>query len=179
MQKAWNCLWPNDAIWRHISASILARVMASCLNAPSHRLRQCWLVISKVQWHLLGCYFTHKMQQPSMIKISLRICISKFHTNLSGAPMNWWHPDGKYINLYQRLNSPVHIMCNYWYIWCLKLYWMSTSIKPKTVCVTRLLGRKTIDYPLTLRKWNTDVIFLSKRLDILIKCYNCVVQSLV
>ena len=45
-----NSLWPSDAIWRHISRSTLAQVMACCLTAPSHYLNQCWL-ISKVQWH--------------------------------------------------------------------------------------------------------------------------------
>ena len=46
-----NSLWPNDAIWRHISRSTLAQVMACCLTAPSHYLNQCWLIFRKVQWH--------------------------------------------------------------------------------------------------------------------------------
>ena len=45
-----NSLWPNDAIWRHGSASTLAQVMACCLMAPSHYLNQCWLIISKIQF---------------------------------------------------------------------------------------------------------------------------------
>ena len=44
-------LRPGDAIWRHRSGSTLARVMACCLTAPSHYLKQCWLIISKVLWH--------------------------------------------------------------------------------------------------------------------------------
>ena len=46
-----NPLWPSDAIWRQGSGSTLAQVMACCLMVPSHYLNQCWLIISKVQWH--------------------------------------------------------------------------------------------------------------------------------
>ena len=46
-----NSFRPSDAIWRHRSGSTLAQVMASCLTAPSHYLSQCWLIISKIQWH--------------------------------------------------------------------------------------------------------------------------------
>ena len=46
-----NSLWPRDAIWRQRSESTLAQVMACCLTAPSHYLNQCWLIITKVQWH--------------------------------------------------------------------------------------------------------------------------------
>ena len=41
-------LWPSDAIWRRIFKSTLARVTACCLTAPSHYLKQCWLLISEV-----------------------------------------------------------------------------------------------------------------------------------
>ena len=44
-------LEPSDAIWRQRSGSTLAQVMAWCLTAPSHYLNQCWLNISKVEWH--------------------------------------------------------------------------------------------------------------------------------
>ena len=44
-----NSLWSSDAIWRHRFGSRLAQVMACCLTASSHY--QCWLNISKVQWH--------------------------------------------------------------------------------------------------------------------------------
>ena len=43
--------WLSDAIWLQGSGSTLAQVMACCLTAPSHHLNQCWLIISKVQWH--------------------------------------------------------------------------------------------------------------------------------
>ena len=38
-------------IWRHRSGLTLAQVMAWCFTVPSHYLNQCWLSISKVQWH--------------------------------------------------------------------------------------------------------------------------------
>ena len=46
-----NSLWPGDAIWRHGTRSILTQVMACCLTAPSHYLKQCWLIIGEVPWH--------------------------------------------------------------------------------------------------------------------------------
>ena len=39
------------------SGSTLAQVMACCLTAPSHYLNQCWLILSKVQWHSSGGNF--------------------------------------------------------------------------------------------------------------------------
>ena len=36
-----NSLGPSDTIWRQRSGSILAHVMACCLTAPSHYLKQC------------------------------------------------------------------------------------------------------------------------------------------
>ena len=50
LNKYWlNSLWPSDVIWRQRSGSALAQVMAWC--------RQCWLIISKVQWHPSECNF--------------------------------------------------------------------------------------------------------------------------
>ena len=46
-----NILWPSDTIWQQEFGSTLVHVMACCLTAPSHYLSQCWLIISKVQWH--------------------------------------------------------------------------------------------------------------------------------
>ena len=42
-------LGPSDAMWR--SGSSLSQVMACCLTAPNHYLNQCWLIISKIEWH--------------------------------------------------------------------------------------------------------------------------------
>ena len=44
-----NSLWPSDAIWQQRSGSTLAQVMACCLTAPSHYLKQCWLIINQVE----------------------------------------------------------------------------------------------------------------------------------
>ena len=52
-----NSLWPSDTIWQHKSGSTLAQVMACCLTAQSHYLKQCWLIISKVKWHSSECNF--------------------------------------------------------------------------------------------------------------------------
>ena len=46
-----NSLWPSDAIWWHISGSILVRVMACCLRAPKIYLKQYLLLVSEVLWH--------------------------------------------------------------------------------------------------------------------------------
>ena len=48
---ALNSLRLSDAIRWHRSGSILTHTMARCLAAPSHCLNQCWLILSKFQWH--------------------------------------------------------------------------------------------------------------------------------
>ena len=53
-----NSLGPSDAIWQQRSGSTLAQVMACCLTAPSHYLNQCWLIISKAEWHSSKGKFT-------------------------------------------------------------------------------------------------------------------------
>ena len=53
-----NSLGPSDTIWRQRSGSTLARLMACCLTAPNHYLNQCWLIISKVEWHSSEGKFT-------------------------------------------------------------------------------------------------------------------------
>ena len=57
-REPFNSLGLSDAIWRQKSGSTLAHVMACCLTAPSHNLNQCWLIISKVQWHSSKANFT-------------------------------------------------------------------------------------------------------------------------
>ena len=42
----------------HWSGPALAQIMACWLTAPSHYLNQCWLIISKVQWHSSEQNFT-------------------------------------------------------------------------------------------------------------------------
>ena len=64
-QSAINSLRPSDTIWRHKSGSTLAQVMACCLMAPNHYLNQCWLIISKVQWHSSECNFIRETSATS------------------------------------------------------------------------------------------------------------------
>ena len=52
----------NTAIWRQISVSSLAQVMACCLTVPSRYLHQCWLIISEVFWLSPGRNFTGNAQ---------------------------------------------------------------------------------------------------------------------
>ena len=40
------------------SGSTLTQIMACCLVAPSHYLNQCWLIITKFQWHSSEGNFT-------------------------------------------------------------------------------------------------------------------------
>ena len=53
-----NSLWRSDTIWWQKSGSTLAQVRACCLTAPSHYLKQCWVIISEVQWHSYQGNFT-------------------------------------------------------------------------------------------------------------------------
>ena len=53
-----NSLWPSDTIWWHRTGSTLVQAMTCCMMAPSHYLNQCWLIISKVQWHSSEGSFT-------------------------------------------------------------------------------------------------------------------------
>ena len=56
-----NSLWPGDVIWLCRSGSTLAQIMM----APSHYLKRCWLIISKVLWHSL------KGNAQEMLKMSI------------------------------------------------------------------------------------------------------------
>ena len=49
-----NSLRLSDAMWRQRSGSTLVQVMACCLTASSHYLKQYWLIISKVQYHSIA-----------------------------------------------------------------------------------------------------------------------------
>ena len=79
-----NSLWPSDTIWHHKSGSTLAQVMACCLRAPSHYLNQCWLIISKVQWHSSECNFTRDASAISHWNL-LENYLSEFCSNLPWA----------------------------------------------------------------------------------------------
>ena len=69
----------NTSIWWHRFESTLAKIMACCLIAPGHYMNQCWLIISKVQWHLSEGNFTRINH-----KISFEITCIKFHPDSPG-----------------------------------------------------------------------------------------------
>ena len=77
-----NSLKPIDAIWWHRTRSTLVQVLACCLTAPSHYLNQCWLIISRVHWHMRAIW--HKTPQPSITNITLKIIYQNFNSNLPG-----------------------------------------------------------------------------------------------
>ena len=67
------------AIWWHRSVSTLAQVMA--YEVPSHYLNQCWLTISKFQWHSSEGNFT----AINLLKLAWKLPIYNSIQNLSGA----------------------------------------------------------------------------------------------
>ena len=71
-----NSLGPSEAIWRWGSWSTLVQVMAWCRQAPSHCLNQCWLIISKVLWHLSGALSYEDLRIP-ISKARLKITFLK------------------------------------------------------------------------------------------------------
>ena len=80
-----NSLWPSDVIWWQGSRSTLAQVMAHCLTAPSHYLNQCWLIISKAQYHSSEGNSTKDTSAIKHKKIAWKLLIKKFHLILPGA----------------------------------------------------------------------------------------------
>ena len=57
-----NSLWHTDARWHHRSGSTLGQLVACCLTAPSHYLKQCWHLLSDILWHSRGGNFTASAQ---------------------------------------------------------------------------------------------------------------------
>ena len=79
--------WPIVAWWSHMVThiwSILAQIMTFCLNAHSHYLNQCWLIISIVCGIPLRA-ISQEIPRPSFTKISLKITCLKLDSNLPGA----------------------------------------------------------------------------------------------
>ena len=74
-----NSLGPSFTIWWHGSGSTLVQVMACCLTAPSH--------LSSLS-PVIGQF--HKIPNPWIDKISLKVDYLKFRSNLPGAnELNW------------------------------------------------------------------------------------------
>ena len=79
-----NSLWPSETIWWHKSGSTLAQVMAWCLTAPSHYLNQCWLIISKVQWHSSWVQLYQKYLSHQSLKLAWKLLIKFLFSNVPG-----------------------------------------------------------------------------------------------
>ena len=74
-------------VWRHISGTTLAQVMACCLTVSSHYLNQYWLLISKVIWHSPESSFTTSLQTALLYNEfgNLEIILLKLQPHLPGA----------------------------------------------------------------------------------------------
>ena len=79
-----NSLWPSDYIWRHRSWSTLSQVIACCLTAPSHFLKQCWLTSVRSRDNQQR-EISLEIPQPSVTKMRLKIAYLKSHWNPPGA----------------------------------------------------------------------------------------------
>ena len=98
-----NLLWPSEVIWQKRSWSILAQVkplpepiltkisFAIWLTAPSHCLNQCWLIISKVEWHSSKAS-SQEITQPSTTEMIWKSKYLKFHSNFPGVSELIFHP---------------------------------------------------------------------------------------
>ena len=84
VSKLFNLLGPSDAIWWQRSGLTLGKVMAWCLTAPSHHMNQCWLIISKVEWHSSKGQFTRDASAITHWNY-LEIKYLKLHSNFPGA----------------------------------------------------------------------------------------------
>ena len=122
-QGQWvNSLGPSDAISWQRSGSTLAQVMACCLMAPSHYLNQCWLILSKVQWHSSESIFTRatsaiyhwRLRENWLSQISFKSPRGQWVKN----PWQWHliHPLGTYYPLNNNSTSiNIHELTH----WCL------------------------------------------------------------
>ena len=78
-----NILWTTDSIWRHKPGSTLAHVMACCLTAPRHNLKQRSFIISGFVWHSASGIIRRRSEDNSQ-QNKVENCISKTHSDLQG-----------------------------------------------------------------------------------------------
>ena len=69
--------------WGYKSGSTLAQVMACCPAVPCHYMDKCWLIISKVLWHLSEGIIIRYEVTNQWNKIES--CTSEQHPDLPGA----------------------------------------------------------------------------------------------
>ena len=75
-------LRPRDAIWRQVTRSTLANVMAGCPTTTSQCLNKCWIINRVVLWHSLEGN-SQEMLKISLLEISLTIATLKLQPYLS------------------------------------------------------------------------------------------------
>ena len=95
--------------WCHMAReiySILFQVMAHCLTAQSHYLRQCWLVISKIQWHFTWGQFHNRYLSHQSPKSSWK----SFSKILLKFPRGQW-VKGYILTLCHKATSSHNIAC--------------------------------------------------------------------
>ena len=101
-----NILWPNHAIKHLRSCWTQIRVMASCMMAPNHYLKQCGLIIkliNKVLWYLLQ-WIIIKDQKIPISKMRLKlVCWDNFT------------PSPEIIHLFSSVNV-LFVMVVSWYL---------------------------------------------------------------
>ena len=68
-----NSLQPSDTMWHCRPWLTLAEVMAYCLMAPSHYLRQCWQIISVRSSHIPLRAILQEMLKIFILDMSLKI----------------------------------------------------------------------------------------------------------
>ena len=95
---------------RQGSRSTLAQVMACCLTAPSHYLNQCWLIISKVQWHSSEDNFT-KDASGTITEISLKNSLSKISFK---SPRGQWVKRSHHYGIFMGCHHGIG-RTQYWY----------------------------------------------------------------
>ena len=83
-----NSLCPSDAIWWRRTGSTLAQAMACCLKTPSHYMKQCWRIISKVQWHSVDGNFTKDTSVTNVLKLAWKLLVYDF-LQISQGPMSY------------------------------------------------------------------------------------------
>ena len=68
-----NTVTPGYTIWRHRYGLKPAQEITFCLATPSYYLNLCWLIISNLGPPTFNSGHFHKIPQPSITKISLKI----------------------------------------------------------------------------------------------------------
>ena len=101
--------------------------MACCLTAPSHYLKQLWLIITKVPWHSFNAV-SQQMSLPSITEISFEIGYLKFYLDIPGAnelKLSIWLVFG-----IQRstIRKEIRLMTDDHIGWIFKIHWRHLNV---------------------------------------------------